>query len=66
MYTKLTKITNIDGADCVTCAFYGTDQCRIHTDNISGCSQCKVLGAIINQLHAFEEIVEANNLDDEK
>lgn len=55
MYTKLTKVVTVDDRECVTCAFYGTDECRIHTRKITDCAHCEMMGAMINQLHAFEE-----------
>ena len=60
---KLTKITEIDGRECVTCAFYGTERCPIHNDNktISDCAHCEVFGAILNQLHQFEEIISSDS-----
>lgn len=58
MYTKLTKVANVNGVECITCAFYGTEKCLIHSDETTpNCAQCKVMCAILNQLHAFEEII---------
>lgn len=63
MYTKLTKIIEVNGAKCVSCAFLGTEQCRIHnTENTPDCGHCNVLGAILNQLHMFEEMIDDENL----
>ena len=57
MYTKLTKIVTVNGAECIACAYYGTDRCRIHKEERTpDCCHCKVMGAILNQLHAFEEV----------
>jgi len=63
MYTKLTKVVKIDERECVACAFYGTEKCRIHKDsNTPDCCHCEVMGAILNQLRAFEEVfVESEN-----
>lgn len=55
MYTRLTKTISIEGRECVTCIYYGTEMCRIHK-GIPDCNHCDVLAAILNQLHAFEEI----------
>ena len=58
MIQRLTKVVEVDGAQCVTCALYGTDECRVHKDEgVTGCGQCPMFGCILNQLHAFEEIV---------
>ena len=60
MYTKLTKITTVEGRECVSCIYHGTEMCRIHS-GIANCSQCEVFAAILNQLYMFEEILcEAN------
>ena len=56
MYTRLTKTTIIEGRECVSCIFHGTEMCRIHK-GISDCGHCDVFAAILNQLHAFEEVV---------
>lgn len=58
MYTKLTKKIQIDGRECVSCAFFGTERCRIHTDGTTDCGHCEVLGAILNQLNFLETIIE--------
>lgn len=58
MYKKLTKVVNVNGRDCVACAFYDTPECQIHNCEKS-CARCKMMGAILNQLHEFEEIVES-------
>lgn len=54
-YQPLTKIITDDkGKEVVTCRYYGTSECRnIHT---SGCNNCPMLGAILNQLNMFEQI----------
>lgn len=60
MYEKLTKVIKIDGRECVTCALYGTDKCRIHScgeSHTPDCAHCEMFGAILNQLNAFEELV---------
>lgn len=56
MYTRLTKTTTIEGRECVSCIFHGTEMCRIHK-GISDCGHCDVFAAILNQLHAFENII---------
>ena len=56
MYTRLTKVVTIKERECVTCIYQGTDMCRIH-NGIPDCSHCDVFAAILNQLHAFEEII---------
>lgn len=54
-YRSLTKKVLIDNQECVACAAYGTSECKIHTGEAKGCSDCSVLAAIFNQLYAFEE-----------
>ena len=57
MYTRLTKIVkDQDGRDCVACVNFGTDRCRIH-NGVPDCIHCQVLGAILNQLYSFENII---------
>lgn len=56
MYTRLTKLTKVDGRECVSCAFYGTEMCHIHK-GANDCLHCEVFAAILNQLYAFEEVV---------
>lgn len=56
MYTRLTKTINVDGRDCVSCIYCGTEKCRIHSGLLS-CMQCDVFAAILNQLHALEDII---------
>lgn len=59
MYTKLTKVIKIDNRDTVCCAFYGTEKCRVHMQGKEpDCGRCVVMGAILNQLHAFETMLE--------
>ena len=55
-YKPLTKKIVMNNQECITCALYGTDECKIHTDNIKGCGECSMITAIFNQLHAFEEV----------
>lgn len=57
MYTRLTKTAIIDGRECVTCIFYGTNMCHHIHNNVVDCGHCEVFAAILNQLHAFEDIV---------
>lgn len=56
MYTRLTKIVTVESRECVTCTYHGTQMCRIH-NGIPDCSHCNVFAAILNQLHAFEDII---------
>ena len=67
MYTRLTKTTTVEGRECVSCIFHGTEMCRIHK-GISDCGHCDVFAAILNQLHAFEKIIyeEHQDIRDEK
>lgn len=59
MYTKLTKVVEINGVECVACAFFGTEQCHIHNKESSpDCCHCDAFGAILNQLHVFEEVMD--------
>lgn len=57
MYVPLTqKINTKEGADVITCSFYGTVNCRaIHS--VSECNgECPVFKAILAQLNVFETI----------
>lgn len=56
MYTKLTKVVHVEGHECVACICYGTEMCRIHNGAMH-CGECEVFAAILNQLHAFETIL---------
>lgn len=56
MYTRLTKIVTVEGRECVTCTYHGTEMCRIHK-GIPDCSHCEVFAAILNQLNAFEDAI---------
>lgn len=50
-YKRLTQTTyDQAGNKHVSCAFLGTEQCRVHNEG------CAAIGAIINQLYAFEEM----------
>ena len=58
MYTRLTKIVRDEnGRDCVTCVNFGTERCHIH-NGVPDCAHCPMLGAIFNQLHVLEDIVD--------
>lgn len=57
MYTKLTKLVHEEGHECVACIYYGTEMCRIH-NGVMNCGDCEVFAAILNQLHAFESILD--------
>ena len=62
MYTKLTKLIEGAGAQCVDFALSCTKPCHITTtENTPDCGHCNFRAAILNQLHAFEELI-----DDEK
>ena len=56
MYKRLTKTATIDGRECITCAYYGTNECHIHND-VADCGHCRVFAAMLNQLHTFEDII---------
>ncbi len=61
MYTRLTKTTTVYGTsneerECVACIYHGTEKCRIHK-GIPNCMHCDVFAAILNQLHAFEDML---------
>ena len=62
MYARLTKTTTIEGRECVSCIFYGTEMCRIHK-GISDCGHCDVFAAILNQLHTLENIIYEEHQD---
>ena len=62
MYTRLTKTITVEGRECVSCIFHGTEACRIHK-GISDCGHCDVFAAILNQLHAFENIIYEEHQD---
>lgn len=55
---RLTKITKIDGGECISCVFFGTPECQIHKGKVEKCSQCFVWGAILNKLYMIEEIMD--------
>lgn len=59
---RLTKIAEVDGQEVVACVYFGTDECHIHSGD-SGCSRCKVMGAMLNKLYLLEN--EADNLLDD-
>ena len=66
MYTRLTKIVkDQDGRDCVTCVNFGTERCRIH-NGVPDCIHCPMLGAIFNQLYAFEDMISGEQTDEQK
>lgn len=55
-YRPLTKKININNQDCIACSLYGTEECKkIHTGTITGCADCPMIAAMLNQLFAFEE-----------
>lgn len=61
MYSRLTKKTIIDGKECVSCVYNGTEMCQIHKDNdVDNCGKCPVFAAILNLLCAFEDVYEEN------
>lgn len=57
MYNKLTKIVKVEGRECVACINYGTEMCHIHKGH-PDCIHCPMFAAILNQLYAFEEIID--------
>lgn len=58
MYKELTKVVEVDGKQCVACIKFNTSECLIHN---GGCASCKMFAAILNQLHAYEEILKCCN-----
>lgn len=62
MYTRLTKTVTVKERECVACVYHGTKMCRIHK-GIPDCSHCEVFAAILNQLHAFENIIYEEHQD---
>jgi len=56
-YKSLTKIVTVNGLQHVACAKSGTNECPIH-NGVAHCGECPVFAAILNQLRAFEEIME--------
>ena len=54
-YKPLTKKVLINNQECIACAAYGTSECKIHKGEATGCSDCSVLSAMLNQLFVFEE-----------
>lgn len=61
MYTRLTKEIEDDKHNkFVVCAYYGTEQCLIHSGKALDCGKCPAMAAIIYQLHAFEDLMEDN------
>lgn len=59
MYTPLTKVVTVGEQEFITCSSYGTKMCRIHNpgEGAAGCHVCPVFAAMLNQLHAFEEVM---------
>ena len=55
-YIPLTKKITVNNQECIACALYGTDKCKIHTEKINGCADCPVLSAMLNQLFEFEKV----------
>lgn len=56
-YIRLTKvIKDNNDREYVVCVHYGTETCRIHSEN-QNCARCPMMSAIYNQLYEFEEIV---------
>ena len=59
-YSPLTKIiTDKGGKENIACQFYGTEKCR-DINIVSGCMNCPMMSAILNQLHIFEKIYMEN------
>ena len=58
LYTKLTKvIKDSSGQEQVACIDFGTSRCRIH-NGIQSCAHCPMMSAMLNQLHAFEQLID--------
>lgn len=59
MYEPLTKVITIGEQEVIVCRNYGTEMCHIHNprDGVSGCQVCSMFAAMLNQLHAFEQII---------
>jgi Fe-S-cluster containining protein len=57
MYTRLTKVIEIDDEQYVTCVYYGTKKCHIHRTRAKNCGQCPMFAAILNQLNELEDIL---------
>lgn len=61
MYTRLTKTITItkdqESRDVVSCINFGTERCRIH-NGTPDCCHCPLMGAILNQLFEFENMME--------
>lgn len=55
-YKPLTKKIKINNQECITCINYGTSNCKIHKKEATGCHNCPVLSAMLNQLYAFESV----------
>lgn len=55
-YKPLTKIVeDSDGNQAIACIYHGTKQCdQIRKDK--GCYDCRMMVAMLTQLHTFEEI----------
>ena len=57
MYIRLTKIIKDQNQrDCVACVNFGNEECHIHNE-VPDCIHCPMLGAILNQLYAFEDMI---------
>ena len=50
----------VNGQECIVCALYGTEQCRIHTEKQEGCATCPALAAIYNQLYELLSVNSKN------
>lgn len=55
-YNRLTKRMMMDGQECIVCAAYNSEQCMIHNQSGAGCATCPLLGGMIQQLCAFEDV----------
>lgn len=53
----LTKIVNIDGKECVSCIYYGTPECLIHSKGTRSCPECVICHAIYNKLYLLEGMI---------
>ena len=65
MYDRLIKkVEGNAGEECVSCVYYGTSECQLHT-GVEDCAHCPMLAAIFNQLYYYEEALYAEHDLDE-
>ena len=64
MYARLIKkVEGNAGEECVSCIYYGTTECRLHT-GVEDCAHCPMLAAIFNQLYYYEDAMYSDKGDD--